>query len=1111
MVLSRFWLITALSIGVAAVTNCGRTNQDWSQPLTTVAQIRRLSPSQLRSGFRAHLQGTITFAYASSDTCYAQDATGGVRVQLSEGQMIAEAGRRIDLWGTVASAGDTPTLVEPRFTLLGPVPLPPAVPLRVDASRVHDLSFRRVSVTGVVQAAADDTTDLVIMEVKAGEKLIPVRVLAPGFADPDSYIDADIRINGVLLGLPESLDSGENEGLLVPSFADAQMVSRSKSPELVPVSAIGDLTRLRKDRLPAHRVRVRGRAGLSSSNSLSLEDTSGRITVLPAHSGLKQFTGMLDLTGFLAQRGGEIIVENAVDAVTAPPASDGLPVLHTARAIHQLTGPQSLLRYPAKVRGVVTFTDPFNGILFVQDQTDGIFVSVDDDRYGELRPGDFIEVHGETTAGGFAPSITRARYLRLGRAALPEPRHGELEDAFLGRRDCQWIELRGVIQSAASGARETLAYLVSGTHRVQARIRAEVPLIEPLVNSLVRVRGVCGALFNNRRQLLGIVIYVPGRDFIQVEQVASKDPFALPVTPVERLLQFSPEAAMGYRVRMRGVATFTSLSGPTWVRDATGAVQVKDHTDRQLKPGDLVDVVGFPSQGPYSPVLTGGIIRKIGAGDPPHPTLLKAGQALNGNYDGQLIQVDATLVDQSIRPGGVLLSLQSGLTVFTAELPSRSAPILPQPGSLVRLTGICSVLVDDSRDTVLPRAFKILLRSPADLVVLKPTPWLTFDRLLPISAITLVIASAALLWASRLRRRVRAQTENLALKTADLEKAHLHTTTALRRAQEAESMEQAHKDVLELVARDEDLDDVVTRLARSIEDHCLGISCSIQLSLPGGKRLSASPNLPAEWDRVLASTAIDGFCDDGVHPLSELSGHAAWAALAESGVSGRLRRFCLVRIQRESRVIGAIVAFLAGEISLRRSEQEFLNSAAKLAALAVQRRVLYDQLSFRARHDELTGLENRATLFDKLSREIALAADNRSLLGIIYIDLDNFKSINDTFGHPAGDAVLREVSSRMLAAIRRSDTLARLGGDEFCILLPSLGKRADAERVALVVSESVTRPIAFCGNELTVGASIGISVYPDDGDDAESLLQSADVLMYREKGNRQSTRYSFSK
>ncbi len=1091
-------LRAAAAISAVILTSaCGLSRSGRNELLTTVEQVRRLSPEQVRAGPQVHLRGIVTYAFASDDTCFIQDSTGGIRVQLLKGQMLAESGQRVDIWATVGSGGEAPSLIEPRITLLGPAPLPDPIPLSADRKE-PPVEYTRVSITGVGRSAESIDNDVELVRVKVGNTVMPVRILAPLYFDPEACVDAEVRMSGVWVGAPESTD-GETGEIWVAKPEDVQILRPSQPPEAAPVLTIANLIALRPEQLPSHRVRIRGQAGLSSNGGLSVQDATGRLVVQPNTGGIKQLTGTLEIAGFPAVRGGQVVIENATEVASLSARRPELPLLTTAAAIHALNGAEAARRYPVRIRGVVTFSDAFNGLLFVQDATDGIFISVDDDKHAGLRTGDLIEVQGETTPGSFAPSITRGRVRLRGHGPLPAPDVNHLEEAALGQRDCRWLEIGAVVQSIVAGPHESVARLVAGMHRIQARILAPPEELTPLVNSAVRMRGVSGALFNNRRQLLGMVLYVPGREFIRIERAAPADPFALSLRPVDNLLQFSSETAMGHRVRVQGVVNSSEPSGPTWVRDATGAVLVSDHNETTLVPGDLADVVGFPSQGAYSPILTGGIVRKLGSGSTPRPAAIGVKQALNGKYDGQLIQVDGTLIERTLHSDRVLFSLQSGRAQFSGELRTRGKFALPEPGSVLRVTGICSLQVDDSRDAISPRAFRLLLRSPGDVTVLKAAPWLTFERLVPMFGITLAVAGIAVFWGTRLSRRIHTQNEKLRIKTAQLEKANQHATTALVRAQEAESMEQAHKHVLELVVRDEQLDDVLSRLVRAIEEHCFGMSCSIQLALPGSKRLSASPALPPEWQAALTHLDMKELCEPGMHLLEELSPHPEWQALTNSKVAGRLRRFCLVHIERDGCVIGVIIAFLAGDIALRSSEQDFLESAAKLAALAVERRQLYDQLSFKARHDELTGLENRASLFDNLSREIAIASRSGSLLGVVYIDLDNFKSINDTYGHPAGDAVLQEVSARMLGAVRRRDILARLGGDEFAVLLPDLGQRADADRVASHLTDSICRPIVYCGHRLTVGASLGISLFPFDGEDPETLLQSADSSMYREK------------
>ncbi|MFN7992961.1 MAG: sensor domain-containing diguanylate cyclase [Bryobacteraceae bacterium] len=1101
-------LITVV-VALAATLGCERTAKI-SRDLTSVAEIRGVAPEQVPLGIRARIRGIVTFAAASADSCFVQDATGGVRVQLPKGQMIAEAGQRIDVLGMVSAGGDMPSLVDAQFSLLGSAPLPAPVRLPSEPSLQRRLLYRRVSIQGLVHTAFESENEVTKLVVKSGRLMVPVIRLNSFPGETGAFVGAEVRADGVLAGLPDPVYSPDTDALLTTRPEDTVILRPAIAGEDLPVMPVSALLQLRPEKLPQGRVRVQGRGRLSSQGGVSLQDESAVVTVLPAPAGLQNLNGKLDLAGFPSWRSGSVVLEDAADVVPNSGRSARLPLLTSAKDVHRLPASQAAMKYPVRVRGVVTFSDHFNSLLFIQDQTDGVFAYIAPSLQEGLRPGDFVELQGESIPGDFAPSVMVSRLIRLGHAPLPDADRDHVEEALTGQLDSRWIELQGALQSVSAGSRESVANLVSGTHSFRAHILAPVQELAPLVNSVVRIRGVCGALFNNRRQLLGIVVYVPGHNFIQVVEPAPQDPFGSPVRPIESLLQYSSAGVSGRRIHVEGFVALSGPTGPTWIRDATGAVLVRDHDQQNLTPGDLIEVAGFPFAGPYSPVLTGSVIRKIATGPAPRALVISPLQALSGKYDGQLVQMEGTVFDRSPRPGKFLLRLESGLTQFAAEVPAKAGFLAPETGSVLRVTGICSVLVDDSRDGVVPLGFQVIARSPSDVTVLQSAPWLTFGKLVPLLAVTVVMAGITLLWASRLRHRVKAQTEALIVKTGQLEKAHQQATKALLRAQEAESMEQAHKDVLELVARDEDLEDVLSRLAQAIEDHCLGISCSIQLCLPDGKRIGASPSLANEWQRALQAIEIHEFCAEGIHEIEGVSAQPAWREASQSAAAARLRRFHLVQIHQDGFVIGVIVAFLAGDVSLRRSEQEFLDSAAKLAALAVQRRVMYDQLSYRARHDPLTGIENRASLFDKLNREIAIARANGSILGLIYIDLDQFKSVNDSYGHPAGDAVLQAVCKRMLTVIRRADTLARLGGDEFAILIPNLGERKDALRIASHLVQSISTPIQFNGHELTVGASVGISVFPADGHNAEALIQAADVRMYHEKIGRVADRYTLT-
>ncbi|MGZ3182952.1 MAG: diguanylate cyclase domain-containing protein [Telluria sp.] len=184
------------------------------------------------------------------------------------------------------------------------------------------------------------------------------------------------------------------------------------------------------------------------------------------------------------------------------------------------------------------------------------------------------------------------------------------------------------------------------------------------------------------------------------------------------------------------------------------------------------------------------------------------------------------------------------------------------------------------------------------------------------------------------------------------------------------------------------------------------------------------------------------------------------------------------------------------------AELDMLQFVSAQVAAAIERKQLNARLQHLAHHDELTGLPNRTLLHDRLDTALARVRRERSGMVLLFLDLDHFKQINDTHGHAAGDAVLRATAQRLSACVRESDTVARFSGDEFVLLLEQTRSAADAELVAGKIRAALATPIEFDGAQLPIGASIGWSVYPTDGDSARMLLRHADHAMYAAKQAR---------
>jgi diguanylate cyclase (GGDEF)-like protein/PAS domain S-box-containing protein len=171
-----------------------------------------------------------------------------------------------------------------------------------------------------------------------------------------------------------------------------------------------------------------------------------------------------------------------------------------------------------------------------------------------------------------------------------------------------------------------------------------------------------------------------------------------------------------------------------------------------------------------------------------------------------------------------------------------------------------------------------------------------------------------------------------------------------------------------------------------------------------------------------------------------------------------------------------------------------------------ERKLSEKKLQYLAHYDTLTDIPNRVIFFEKLRQVIATASRTERMFGVLFIDLDGFKKVNDTFGHKVGDQLLMNAAKRLSACIRHGDTVARMGGDEFAVILAPLNRRQDAEMVSQKIQRRLSEAFRLGELRCTIGASVGISCYPGDGDTPEELLKKADDAMYHDKRARKKAR-----
>jgi diguanylate cyclase (GGDEF)-like protein len=212
-----------------------------------------------------------------------------------------------------------------------------------------------------------------------------------------------------------------------------------------------------------------------------------------------------------------------------------------------------------------------------------------------------------------------------------------------------------------------------------------------------------------------------------------------------------------------------------------------------------------------------------------------------------------------------------------------------------------------------------------------------------------------------------------------------------------------------------------------------------------------------------------------------------------------LRSAALIPVRSDDKVRGVLCVCYKQAAAFGTEEVNFVQATASVLSTALQRIDSEARLAYLAQFDPLTGLPNRALLADRFSQIIVQAKRRGSPLAVLFIDLDEFKAVNDTLGHAGGDGLLKMVAARLQAAVRTGDTVARISGDEFAIVLSDLVRPEDAALVAQNVIDHVAHPVQMDGSEVFVTASVGIAAFPTDGADADTLIGAADAAMYRAK------------
>jgi signal transduction histidine kinase/CheY-like chemotaxis protein len=738
----------------------------------SIASIRAKAPRG-DSAARVRFRGVTTVFDHTVGVFYVQDATGGIQVECPQPCSPEDprwrSGHFVEVAGTLRGSGHL-IVTSPSVIFLGERPTPkPEAPSRERVAS-GQLSGRLVLLRGIVQSASQYYIDRPWLVLRTPAGPVRMRTFERLSSDWKQPTDKEVEVTGVADSIDNVTASKRDFEVWVQSASEMRILVAAPEPARIPLRSALEVRRMDPVHLPPYRVRLRGAVERGNARGdLVFRDSTGELAVRDSEFEVDRFTGDTEVLGFLSAVADGIVLEHAMlHAISEPSAAGTRNMLTTSAQVHALTAEQASREVPVRLEGVVTYWFPLWPILFMQDGETGIFVDAQRCPEKAVKAGTRVRVEGVSGPGDFAPIVDASHMFDLGPGTLPKPARVDPEEIFAGALDSTWVELRGTVESITPDGKASILRMVWGQHEYTVTVLAGEPRVRGLEHAVVRLRGVAAEDFNERRQFAGLAVRVPDPALIAVEQSAVPLD-KMPVTPISGVLEFSRGSGLGHALRIRGVVLFSRPEGPTYLRDASGAILIQRHGRSTLANGDLVDAVGYPGVGQFSPVLNHAQITRIGPGPAPDPVPADVEVIFDRDYDAQLVRLDATLVQATSYQKQHMLILRAGPRLISARLADATGWHPPDEGTIVRVTGLASISAElDTNNFMRPTGLSLTVRTPRDIQVLHPAPWWNTQRTWTLSLGLSGGVMLFLAWAATLRRQVRAKTRELVAKGREL-------------------------------------------------------------------------------------------------------------------------------------------------------------------------------------------------------------------------------------------------------------------------------------------------------------------------------------------------------
>lgn len=726
--------------------------------------------------------------------------------------------------------------------------------------------------------------------------------------------------------------------------------------------------------------------------------------------------------------------------------------LTTLATIKNMSNAEAQRHNNVSFQATVTYFRGFQNVLFVQDGDSAIYVSVTTDL--NLSPGDRVLVRGEMRPS-FRPYVVSSEVKFLGHGKLPEPVHATFGQMIRAETDCRLVTMRATVRAADLAKDPNYLRFVTYMRLMVDGENADATLdndkedpLSGLLDAEIEITGVESGDFDNKMQQTGVMLHIQSLNDIKVIRRSTVDPWSISLTPMDRIVVGRRLRDLSERMRVHGTVTYYEPSQSLVLQDGSRSLRITTQTARGVQVGDLADAIGFPDVQNGFLTLTQSEIRDDMVKAPIAPVLYRWRDLSVGGNEGlshvfDLVAIEGQVVTEVRQATQDEYVLQGDGHLFAA--------ILRHPGSA-------------SRASLAPMAWIPIgsrIRVTGICMLSDANP---FNGEVPFNILMRSIDDVQVLtrppWLNVTHLLYLVAVLLIAIVVVGARGWYIEHKTR-RKTMALAHLEQRRSQILENMNNSRPLAEILEQIAALISFKLQGLPC---------------------WCEIGGGATI-GNCPDNVHT-------PPWKVI----------EFAIPT--NSSASLGSFFVALAGR-TLNASEVETaLASSVGLASLAIETSHLHSDLVHRSEFDQLTDVRNRFSLERNLDLQIGLARQSAGMFGLIYIDLNDFKQVNDHYGHLAGDIYLQEAAARMKRQLRPGDTLARLGGDEFAVLVPKVRSRAAVMEVAMRLEGCFETAFRLGGPIIPGTASIGIALYPEDSATKDGLLSAADAAMYATKNAR---------